>query len=106
MYLVMNDETGHYDIYAKVGDAVVLLDDTTVDLSAYAKTEVIQAWVMEQITALDVEQYATDEELQAVIVDVGAIQTALTNIYTKSEVDAKLAEKMDVSAMGAYATDD
>ena len=33
MYLVMNAETSHYDIYAKVGEEVVLLDDTTVDLS-------------------------------------------------------------------------
>lgn len=33
MYLVMNAKTKHYDIYAKVGDEVVLLDDTTVDLS-------------------------------------------------------------------------
>lgn len=32
MYLVMNDKTQHYDIYAKVEGAVVLLDDTTVDL--------------------------------------------------------------------------
>lgn len=40
LYLVMNSATNHYDIYAKVGNEVVLLDDTTVDLSGYAtKTE-------------------------------------------------------------------
>jgi len=39
MYLVMNSETGHYDIYAKVGGEVVLLDDTTVDLSGYVTKE-------------------------------------------------------------------
>lgn len=39
MYLVMNETTEHYDIYAKVGDEVVLLDDTTVDLSDYATLE-------------------------------------------------------------------
>ena len=33
MYLYMNSKTKHYDIYAKVGESVVLLDDTTVDLS-------------------------------------------------------------------------
>ena len=37
LYLVMNAKTKHYDIYAKVGDEVVLLDDTTVDLSGYVE---------------------------------------------------------------------
>ncbi len=43
MYLVMNDKTRHYDIYAKVNDEVVLLDDTTVDLSGYATKEQLEA---------------------------------------------------------------
>lgn len=38
LYLVMNSDTGHYDIYALVSGSVVLIDDTTVDLSDYAKT--------------------------------------------------------------------
>lgn len=42
MYLVMNDKTQHYDIYAKVNDEVVLLDDTTVDLSGYATKEQLE----------------------------------------------------------------
>lgn len=43
MYLVMNDKTQHYDIYAKANDEVVLLDDTTVDLSGYATKEQLEA---------------------------------------------------------------
>mgnify|MGYP000839844469 FL=1 len=43
MYLVMNDKTQYYDIYAKVEGAVVLLDDTTVDLSGYATKEQLEA---------------------------------------------------------------
>lgn len=39
MYLVMNDKTQHYDIYAKVNDKVVMLDDTTVNLSGYVQKE-------------------------------------------------------------------
>lgn len=35
MYLVKNEESGFYDIYALVGADVVRLDDTTVDLSNY-----------------------------------------------------------------------
>ena len=43
LYLVMNDTTGYYDIYAKVGDEVVRLDDTTVDLSNYATIDQLNA---------------------------------------------------------------
>lgn len=39
LYLVLNEETQHYDIYAKVEGEVVLLDDTTVDLSNYVQKE-------------------------------------------------------------------
>ena len=39
LYLVMNAKTGHYDIYAKVGDKMELLDDTTVDLTGYVQKE-------------------------------------------------------------------
>ena len=39
LYLVMNDETSHYDIYAKVDNEMVLLDDTTVDLSNYVQKD-------------------------------------------------------------------
>ena len=39
LYLVVNAKTGHYDIYAKVGDKMELLDDTTVNLSGYVQKE-------------------------------------------------------------------
>lgn len=39
LYLVMNSKTKHYDIYAKVENEVVLLDDTTVDLTNYVEKE-------------------------------------------------------------------
>ena len=38
-YLVMNSGTGHYDIYTKVGDQVVRIDDTTVSLDGYVTDE-------------------------------------------------------------------
>ena len=43
LYLVMNAATRCYDIYAKVGEEVVRLDDTTVDLSNYATIEQLNA---------------------------------------------------------------
>lgn len=43
LYLVMNATTGHYDIYAKVDGAVILIDDTTVNLTGYSSTEQMNA---------------------------------------------------------------
>ncbi len=45
LYLVMNDTTGHYDIYAKIGESMELLDDTTVDLSGYVEREELDGYV-------------------------------------------------------------
>ena len=119
MYLVMNDETGHYDIYAKVGESVVLLDDTTVDLSAYAKTADVTAAISAAITGLNIDQYATDAELNAAIERIAAVEALFASYYTKAEVDAlfenyltkeevqaELDKKMNVADMGAYATDE
>jgi len=119
MYLVMNAETGHYDIYAKVGDAVVLLDDTTVDLSAYAKTADVTAAISSAITGLNIDQYATDTELNAAIERIAAVEAKFADYYTsaqvdelfalyykKTEIDELLAAKMNVADMGTYATDE
>ena len=118
MYLVMNAETGHYDIYAKVGDAVVLLDDTTVDLSEYAKTADVTAAISAAIAGLNIDQYATDTELANAIARIEAVETKfsdyytsaqidtmLGNYYSKTEIDNKLDLKMDKTDMGDYATD-
>lgn len=43
LYLVMNTDTGYYDIYAKVDNAVVRLDDVSVNLDAYSTTEQMNA---------------------------------------------------------------
>ena len=97
MYLYMNGETGHYDIYAKVGDVVVLLDDTTVDLSAYAKTADVTAAIAAAISDLDIDQYATDADLNAQIARIDAVEALFASYYTKTEIDAKLED---------YATDE
>lgn len=119
MYLVMNDETSHYDIYALVGESVVLLDDTTVDLSAYAKTADVTAAISTAITNLNIDQYATDTELAAAIDRIAAVEalfasyytksevdTLFASYYTKAEIDTELAKKMNVADMGTYATDE
>lgn len=105
MYLYMNSKTKHYDIYAKVGESVVLLDDTTVDLSEYAKTADVTSAISTAIAALNIDQYATDD-LTAAVERVTALETAIANVYTKKEADDKLAAKMDKASMDAYATDE
>ena len=106
MYLYMNSKTKHYDIYAKVGESVVLLDDTTVDLSEYAKTADVTSAISTAIAALNIDQYATDDDLTAAVERVTALETAIANVYTKKEVDDKLATKMDKADMETYATDE
>lgn len=49
LYLVMNADTGFYDIYAKVETEVVRLDDVSVNLDAYSTTEQMNAAIAEAI---------------------------------------------------------
>lgn len=57
LYLVMNGKTNHYDIYAKVDSEVVLLDDTTVDLSGYATVEELN----KKVDKVDGKQLSTED---------------------------------------------
>lgn len=75
LYLVMNAGTGHYDIYAKVGTQVVLLDDTTVDLSG--KVDKVDGkglssndFTDEAKAKLDGIEFATDAEVEAMLIEV------------------------------------
>ena len=63
MYLLYNEKTKHYDIYAKIGESMEQLDDTTVDLSGYvAKEEGKELIATEKITKLDgIAEGATKE---------------------------------------------
>lgn len=68
LYLVMNTATSHYDIYAKVGTEVVLLDDTTVDLSNYVEKETGKGLSTNDYTDADKTKlagidFATDTEV-------------------------------------------
>lgn len=63
-YLVKNEKTSHYDIYAKIGEKVEWIDDTTVDLTDYATKEELPTSVSElendaNYTSLTEEQYNT-----------------------------------------------
>lgn len=97
LYLVMNEETDHYDIYALVGDAVELLDDTTVDLSAYSTTEQMNTAISEAVEALNIGDYAKASELLSAVGRITALEEKFSDYYTKTELDTKL---------DGYATDE
>lgn len=88
LYLVMNEETSHYDIYAKVGEEVVLLDDTTVDLSNYVQKDGDKV--------LSTNDYTTAEKDKLAGIEEGA------NKYTHPAYDAKASGlyKVTVDATG------
>lgn len=106
LYLVMNSETGHYDIYALVSGSVELIDDTTVDLSNYSTTEQMNAAISSAVEALNIGDYAKAADLVAAIARITAVEEKFANYYTSEQVDEKLAEKMNVADMGTYATEE
>lgn len=90
LYLVMNDTTGHYDIYALVSGEVELIDDTTVDMSNYSTTEQMNAAISAAVEALNIGDYAKASDLLAAIDRIAAVEAKFNDYYTKSEMDTKL----------------
>ena len=100
LYLVMNSETGHYDIYAKVGENVELLDDTTVDLAGYVEKE--------DGKGLSANDYTTEEKTKLGGITAGATKTEASttngNIKVNGAEVTVYTEPDDV-LHGAVATD-
>lgn len=88
LYLVMNKTSNHYDIYAKIGEKMELLDDTTVDLSGYV--------VKESGKGLSTNDYTTAEKTKLAGIAEGA------NKYTHPAYTAKASGlyKVTVDATG------
>ena len=101
LYLVMNATTGHYDIYAKVGGEVVLLDDTTVDLSPYSTTEQVNGLIDAAIEALSIGDYAKAADLTAAVNRISGVEGKLDGIETT--VVAHVASAIDALKIGDYA---
>lgn len=66
LYLYMNSESGFYDIYAKINDSVVRLDDVSVNLEDYSTTEemtqAISAAVANKVDKVEGSRLMTSEE--------------------------------------------
>ena len=78
---------------AAIGDAVnyadslasnevVLIDDTTVDLSAYSTTEQVNALISAAIQALKIGDYAKAAALTAAVERISAVENKLSGINT------------------------
>lgn len=99
MYLVMNEETGHYDIYALIGENVELIDDTTVDLTAYSTTEQMNTAISEAVSALNIGDYAKASELIAAVARISALETKFADYYSKTEADEKFTDTTEASGI-------
>ncbi len=90
LYLVMNSKTKHYDIYAKVGEEVLLIDDTTVDLTAYSTTEQMNTAIATAIEALDIGQYATVTVVNGIATRVEALEAVGATKVEASETNGNI----------------
>lgn len=110
MYLVMNSKTKRYDIYAKVENEVVLLDDTTVDLTNYVEKE--------EGKGLSTNDYTTEEKEKLAGIAEGAnnythpAYTEQASGFYKVTVDATghvsavtAVTKADITGLGIPAQD-
>lgn len=99
MYLVMNEETGHYDIYALIGENVELIDDTTVDLTAYSTTEQMNTAISEAVSALNIGDYAKASELITAVARISALETKFADYYSKTEADERFTDTTEASGI-------
>ena len=89
LYLVMNSTTNHYDIYAKVGTEVVLLDDTTVSLDGYVQQAGMETYVADAIKnkvdkvegkGLSTKDFTEDYETKLTGIAAGAEKNVINSI--------------------------
>ena len=106
MYLVPNATTGHYDIYALISGKVELLDDTTIDLSNYSTTEQMTAAISAAIEGLKIGDYAKLVDLNAAVERITAVETALSNVYTKEEAEERFMDAEETQAIADAAADE
>ena len=105
-YLMMNDETGHYDIYGLIGGAVVLLDDTSVDLSQYSTTEQMNAAIAAAIEGIKIGDYAKLADLNAAVERITAVEEKFASYYTKDEAEAKFTDEAEAKTIAETAVAD
>ena len=101
MYLLYNDTTSHYDIYAKIGENLEQLDDTTVDLDNYVQKEDGKEMITtEEKTKLNgIAEGATKVEAgeKEGTILINGQEVTLYEVATDAEVEAVLNEVFGTS---------
>ena len=99
LYLVMNADTGFYDIYAKVGTEVVRLDDVSVNLDNYSTTEqmneAIATAIANKVDKVDGKGLSTEDFTTALKEKLVALPEGAEANYVKS-----VSDEFTVSAEG------
>lgn len=105
MYLLYNDATNHYDIYAKIGENLEQLDDTTVDLDNYVQKEDGKEMITtEEKTKLNgIAEGATKVEAgeKEGTILINGQEVTLYEVATDAEVEAVLNEVFGTSEASA-----
>lgn len=91
LYLVMNADTGFYDIYAKVDTEVVRLDDVSVNLDDYSTTEqmneAIATAIINKVDKVDGKGLSTEDFTTALKEKLVALPEGAEANYVKSVSD-------------------
>ena len=97
MYLLYNEKTKHYDIYAKIGESMEQLDDTTIDLSGYvAKEEGKELITTEEKTKLaGIAEGATKVEQSQTNGNIKINGEEVTVFAAEVATDAEVTEMLD-----------
>ncbi|MBR2132585.1 MAG: hypothetical protein IJ955_08685 [Oscillospiraceae bacterium] len=106
MYLWPAADGDGYSIYAKIGDEMKLMGHTKVDLSGYSTTEQMTAAISAAIEGLKIGDYAKLVDLNAAVERITALETALANVYTKEEAEAKFMDEGEAQAIADAAADE
>lgn len=91
LYLVMNADTGFYDIYAKVDTEVVRLDDVSINLDDYSTTkqmnEAIATAIANKVDKVDGKGLSTEDFTTALKEKLVALPEGAEANYVKSVSD-------------------
>ena len=97
MYLLYNEKTKYYDIYATIGESMEQLDDTTIDLSGYvAKEEGKELITTEEKTKLaGIAEGATKVEQSQTNGNIKINGEEVTVFEAEIATDAEVTEMLD-----------
>lgn len=93
LYLVYNEATQHYDIYAKVGDSVEQLDDTTVDLSNYYQKSEVDTKLESKVSVEEGKGLSANDFTDALLEKLNGISEGAQKNLINSVAEAFVVEE-------------